>query len=171
VTVTDERATRFFMTIPEASSLVLEAGAMAERGETYVLDMGQPVRILDLVRRYLKAVDRSETPIVFTGLRPGEKLHEVLTDEAESSVPTAHPSISRMESETDLQEDILVRAESMYAWCGTGDDEALVGALRALLPHKAVVSEAPTVAAGTVPPPRRWHDNVAANVHEISVPA
>jgi FlaA1/EpsC-like NDP-sugar epimerase len=97
VTVTSPEMTRFFMTIPEASSLVVQAGAMGGRGQVYVLDMGEPVRILDLARQMIRLSGRDEAsvPIVFTGVRPGEKLHEVLWNDGEMVGPTSHPKIMR----------------------------------------------------------------------------
>lgn len=97
ITVTDAAATRFFMTIPEAASLVIESAVLAEGGETYILDMGQPVRILDLVHNYL-ALSGANNSIVFTGLRSGEKLHEQLVDNRVEAVSTTvHPQISRID--------------------------------------------------------------------------
>ena len=89
--------TRFFMTIPEASSLVVQAGAMGGRGQVYVLDMGEPVRILDLAKQMIRLSGRREEdiPIVFTGSRAGEKVHEVLWNEGEAVGPTSHPKIMR----------------------------------------------------------------------------
>ncbi|MGZ4396172.1 MAG: polysaccharide biosynthesis protein [Gaiellaceae bacterium] len=97
VTVTNAEMTRFFMTIPEAASLVVQAGAMGGRGQVYVLDMGEPVKILDLARQMiqLSGKDESQIPIVFTGTRAGEKLHEVLWDDGEAVGPTSHPKIMR----------------------------------------------------------------------------
>jgi FlaA1/EpsC-like NDP-sugar epimerase len=97
VTVTSPEMTRFFMTIPEATSLVVQAGAMGGRGQVYVLDMGEPVRILDLARQMIRLSGRDEAavPIVFTGVRPGEKLHEVLWNDGEMVGPTSHPKIMR----------------------------------------------------------------------------
>ena len=97
VTVTSPEMTRFFMTIPEASSLVVQAGAMGGRGQVYVLDMGEPVRILDLAKQMIRLSGRDEAsvPIVFTGVRPGEKLHEVLWNDGEMVGPTSHPKIMR----------------------------------------------------------------------------
>jgi FlaA1/EpsC-like NDP-sugar epimerase len=97
ITVTDPAATRYFMTIPEAASLVIEAAVLAQDGETYVLDMGQPVAILDLVRRYL-ALMKANNRVVFTGLRDGEKLDEQLIDyDCEDASSTTHPRISRID--------------------------------------------------------------------------
>jgi FlaA1/EpsC-like NDP-sugar epimerase len=89
--------TRFFMTIPEASSLVIQAGAMGGRGQVYVLDMGEPVRILDLAKQMIRLSGRKEedVPIVFTGALAGEKIHEVLWNEGEMVGPTSHPKIMR----------------------------------------------------------------------------
>jgi FlaA1/EpsC-like NDP-sugar epimerase len=97
VTVRHPDLTRFFMTIPEASSLVIQAGAMGGRGQVYVLDMGEPVRILDLAKEMIRLSGRNEedVPIVFTGVLAGEKIHEVLWNEGEMVGPTSHPKIMR----------------------------------------------------------------------------
>jgi FlaA1/EpsC-like NDP-sugar epimerase len=97
VTVRHPEMTRFFMTIPEASSLVIQAGAMGGRGQVYVLDMGDPVRILDLAKQMIRLSGRREddVPIVYTGVLPGEKIHEVLWSEGEMVGPTSHPKIMR----------------------------------------------------------------------------
>jgi FlaA1/EpsC-like NDP-sugar epimerase len=97
VTVRHPEMTRFFMTIPEASSLVVQAGAMGGRGQVYVLDMGEPVRILDLAKQMIRLSgrDESQVPITFTGVLAGEKIHEVLWNEGEMVGPTSHPKIMR----------------------------------------------------------------------------
>ena len=101
VTVTDARIVRYFMTISEAAQLVIQAGAMGEGGEVFVLDMGEPVKILDMARRliHLSGLDvkdelnpEGDIEIVFTGLRPGEKLYEELLI-GENDSPTRHPLI------------------------------------------------------------------------------
>lgn len=93
ITVTHPDVTRFFMTIEEAVGLVLEAAHLATGGETFVLDMGEPVRIVDLVANYARQLMLPEAQIRFTGLRPGEKLHETLFSVSEKRCPTAHPRI------------------------------------------------------------------------------
>ncbi|GAA3340739.1 hypothetical protein GCM10017714_21770 [Curtobacterium pusillum] len=93
VTVTHPDATRYFMTIPEACNLVIQAAAIAEPGEVLVLDMGEPVRILDVARRMIAALGGS-SDIVFTGLRPGEKLHEELIGAGETERRPVHPKIT-----------------------------------------------------------------------------
>ena len=89
--------TRFFMTIPEASSLVVQAGSMGGKGQIYVLDMGTPVKIVDLARQMIELSGRTEEqiPISFVGARAGEKLHEELWNEGEDVGPTKHPKIMR----------------------------------------------------------------------------
>lgn len=93
VTVTHPDATRYFMSIPEACHLVIQAAAVAQPGEVLVLDMGEPVRILDIARRMIAALGGS-TDIVFSGLRPGEKLHEDLIGQGETERRPVHPKIS-----------------------------------------------------------------------------
>ena len=98
ITVTDPDVTRFFMTIEEAVQLVIQAGAIGGDGDVLVLDMGEPVRIADVARRLAEQAER-DVDIVFTGLRPGEKLHEVLIAPDELATATTHPLIYRMRSE------------------------------------------------------------------------
>ncbi len=96
VTITHPDVTRFFMTIPEACQLVLEAGVMGKGGEIYIFDMGQSVKIADLAKKMIKLSGMElgkDISIVFTGLRPGEKLYEELLADKENTVPTHHPKI------------------------------------------------------------------------------
>ena len=93
VTVTDERIVRFFMLIPEACKLVLEAGTMGNGGEIFVFDMGEPVRIADLAKRMIALSGAKNVEIKYTGLREGEKLYEEVLNELEGTKPTFHEKI------------------------------------------------------------------------------
>src|SRR5699024_8628501 len=103
VTITDKRIIRYFMTIPEASQLVLASGAMAKNGELFVLDMGQPVRILDLAENMIRLSGVHGVEIVETGLRPGEKLYEELLIKTENLDKTDN-SLIFIEKDTPLSE-------------------------------------------------------------------
>jgi FlaA1/EpsC-like NDP-sugar epimerase len=99
VTVTHPDMTRFFMTIPEAASLVIQAGAIGGRGDVFVLDMGEPVRIIDLAMQMIRLSGKEperDIDVEIVGARPGEKLHEELWGEGETVVPTSHPKIMRV---------------------------------------------------------------------------
>jgi FlaA1/EpsC-like NDP-sugar epimerase len=135
VTVTHPEMTRFFMTIPEAATLVVQAGAMGGRGQVYVLDMGQPVKILDLAKQMIRLSGRDETqvPIVFSGVRPGEKLHEVLWNDGEAVGPTSHPKIMRAARPAiarDWLEEELAELERLTQ---EGDAAAVVAKLAAMV--------------------------------------
>jgi FlaA1/EpsC-like NDP-sugar epimerase len=89
---------RYFMTIPEAVQLIVQAGAIGESGDIFVLDMGEPVKIVDLAHNMIRLSGKEperDIPIEFIGVRPGEKLHEDLWAEGEAAVPTSHPKILR----------------------------------------------------------------------------
>jgi FlaA1/EpsC-like NDP-sugar epimerase len=104
VTVTHPEVTRFFMTIPEAAQLIIQAGAMGEGGEIYILKMGTPVRIVDMARDLIRLSGREperDIKIVFTGLREGEKLYEELITEGEGIVPTRHDKILVLRPDPD----------------------------------------------------------------------
>jgi FlaA1/EpsC-like NDP-sugar epimerase len=119
LTVTHPEMTRYFMTIPEAVSLVVQAGAMGGRGQVYVLDMGDPVKILDLARNMIRLSGRepeTDIAIEFIGAKPGEKLHEELWSDGETVGPTSHPKILRAaRSPIDVSwlEDELAELERM----------------------------------------------------------
>jgi FlaA1/EpsC-like NDP-sugar epimerase len=96
LTVTHPEMTRFFMTIPEAVSLIVQAGAIGDHGQVFVLDMGEPVKILDLARNMIRLSGKEpdkDVAVAFVGVRPGEKLHEVLWNEDETVERTDHPKI------------------------------------------------------------------------------
>lgn len=108
VTVTHEEITRYFMSIPEASQLVLQAAAMGRGGEIFVLDMGQPVRIVELARKMIRlsGYEDDEIRIEFTGLRPGEKLYEELLADSEKTRATPHPKL-RVAQSRGLPDDFF----------------------------------------------------------------
>jgi len=133
VTVTHPEVTRFFMTIPEACELVLQAGAIGQPGDVLVLDMGEPIRIIDVASRLIDESSQN-IEIEFTGLRQGEKLHEVLLSAAECGTPSRHPLITQVSVPPleplellvdDAGEHIgeLLRSQMATA-LPTGDDDA-----------------------------------------------
>ncbi len=134
ITLTDRRIIRYFMTIPEASQLVLESGAMAKNGELFVLDMGQPVKILDLAQSMIRLSGVSGIEIVETGLRPGEKLYEELLVKTEDLDKTDN-SLIFVEKDTPLpREELERRLTILEKACATGDDEAVRRALKQVVP-------------------------------------
>lgn len=134
VTITDKRIIRYFMTIPEASQLVLASGAMAKNGELFVLDMGQPVRILDLAENMIRLSGVHGVEIVETGLRPGEKLYEELLIKTENLDKTDN-SLIFIEKDTPLSESqIEVTLALLDRACATGDDEIVRTALYQAVP-------------------------------------
>ncbi|MBT0895157.1 polysaccharide biosynthesis protein [Geobacter hydrogenophilus] len=138
VTVTDPKVIRYFMTIPEACQLVLQAGCIGNGGEIFVLDMGDPVRILDLAEELIRLsgfVPHEEIDIVFTGLRPGEKLFEELLIDGEGIKPTRHEKIkvlAAMDSDFDAVEREL---GVLFAMAGNADIAGIVKQLRTIVPE------------------------------------
>lgn len=134
VTVTHPDVSRFFMTVEEAVGLVLEAAAMAEYAETFVLDMGEPVEIVKLVRKYAEQMNLPEIQIRYTGLRPGEKLTEKVFSDAEERVRSAHPKIWATRR-TELPGDFEILLKSLYAAADDGDSVQARQLLRQLVPE------------------------------------
>jgi FlaA1/EpsC-like NDP-sugar epimerase len=136
VTVTDAEMTRFFMTIPEAVALVIQAGAIGGRGRILVLDMGEPVRILDLARNMIrlsgKEPDR-DVEITFIGTRPGEKIHEELFAEGETWKPTTHPKIVALDVSPVDRAWLESRLDELETLVHAGDTLELVGRLAAVV--------------------------------------
>jgi FlaA1/EpsC-like NDP-sugar epimerase len=136
VTVTHPEITRYFMSIPEAAQLVLQAGLMGSGGEVFVLDMGEPVKIADLARDMIRLSGFSEADIriVYTGLRPGEKLYEELLTADENTVRTPHPKlrIARVRSE---HQQWLTRLEAWLERTELPDDDTVRQELAAWVPE------------------------------------
>ena len=117
VTVVHPDITRFFMTIPEACQLVIQAGAIGGSGEVLVLDMGQPIRILDVAKRLVRDSGK-RIDIQFTGLREGEKLHEVLFSDHENPAPTAHPMISAVGVDASDPDEVVEEFAQLFSGVG-----------------------------------------------------
>ena len=134
VTITDKRITRFFMSIPEASQLVLASGAMAKNGDLFVLDMGKPVKILDLAESMIKLTGAKNVKIVETGLRPGEKLYEELLVKTEELDKTDNKQIF-IERDTAISpEELNVKLIRLKEVCQAEDDNKAREALRIVVP-------------------------------------
>lgn len=134
VTITDKRIIRYFMTIPEASQLVLASGAMANNGELFVLDMGEPVKILDLAESMIRLMGAHGIEIIETGLRPGEKLYEELLIKTENLDKTSNSLIFIEHDQPLTKQEIEEKLETLRAACNTGDDDQARVALRSVVP-------------------------------------
>ena len=135
VTVTDPNIIRFFMLIPEACKLVLEAGTHGSGGEIFVFDMGKPVRIADLAKRMIKLSGAKNIEIKYTGLRAGEKLYEEVLSTTENTLPSFHEKIRIAEvREYDFNE-VNKQIESLIALSHTYDDMAIVEKMKEIVPE------------------------------------
>ena len=135
VTVTDSRIVRYFMLIPEACKLVLEAGTKGNGGEIFVFDMGQPVKIADLANRMIKLSGAKNVEIKFTGLRPGEKLYEEVLNELEGTKPTFHEKIRIAEVRVYDYEKVNKDIEELIDISKKYDDMATVKKMKEIVPE------------------------------------
>ena len=135
VTVTDPRIIRFFMLIPEACKLVLEAGTHGRGGEIFVFDMGKPVRIADLAKRMIMLSGRKDVQIEYVGLRAGEKLYEEVLSNTENTLPSFHPKIRiaqvREYDYAQVERDI----EELIQIANTYDPMAIVKKMKEIVPE------------------------------------
>ena len=134
VTITDKRIIRYFMTIPEASQLVLESGAMADNGELFVLDMGKPVKIMDLATNMISLMGARNIEIVETGLRPGEKLYEELLVKKEDLEKTDNDLIFVEKEKPITMEELEEKLSILQEALENSDDDGVREALRKVVP-------------------------------------
>ena len=138
VTVTHPEITRFFMTIPEAVSLVLQAGAMGKGGEIFVFDMGQMIKIADLAKKMIKLSGYTigkDMELVYSGLRPGEKLYEEVLSDAEATQPTHHPKILIARVQEYNVDRLSQWFDEVKSMLSEQSNDSLVAALKALIPE------------------------------------
>ena len=138
VTVTHPEITRFFMTIPEACQLVLEAGATGSGGEIYIFDMGKSVRILDLAKKMIRLsglTEGQDIQIVFSGLRPGEKIYEELLADKETTLPTHHEKIMIGKVREYVFEEVSNQIEELIALFKTQRNEEIVIKMKEIVPE------------------------------------
>ncbi len=160
VTVTHPDMIRYFMTIPEAVSLILQTGAMAEDYGTYVLEMGRPVAIVELARKMIEIMGAPNVQMKFVGLRPGEKLKEELSEESEQQIPTEHPMVFQLTSEDapanapNLNE---VVDEMVYHARGQEAGKAL-NLLRRAVPNYSTADFPDNTREGGLKYPPQWTD-------------
>jgi FlaA1/EpsC-like NDP-sugar epimerase len=138
VTVTDAEMTRFFMTIPEAAALVIQAGAIGGRGQIFVLDMGEPVRILDLAENMIRLSGKEpgrDVEVKFIGVRPGEKIHEELFAEGETWHPTTHSKILALDVHAVDRDWLDAELDGLAQLVEDGDTLGVVSRLREIVLH------------------------------------
>ena len=156
MTVTDAEMTRFFMTIPEAVALVIQAGAIGGRGRILVLDMGEPIRIVDLARNMIRLSGKEperDIQITFIGARPGEKIHEELFAKGETWKPTAHPKIVALDVSAVERGWLDGKLDELERLVETGDTLELVGRLAAIVrePNGAALADGAGAATAATP--------------------
>ena len=135
VTVTHKDIIRFFMLIPEACKLVLEAGTMGHGGEIFVFDMGKPVRIVDLAERMIRLSGAKNVEIKFTGLRDGEKLYEEVLNDEETTLPSAHPKIKVAKVREYVYTDVCEQVDDLVASSSNEEDMQIVKRMKEMVPE------------------------------------
>ena len=135
LTVTHRDIIRYFMTIPEACNLVLEAGAMGEGGDIFVFDMGKPVKIYDMARKMIQLSGRHNIEIKEIGLRPGEKLYEELLATKENTIPTYHPKIMHAQVRRYNVDDVDREYNDLWQVLETMDDMKIVAKMKGIVPE------------------------------------
>ena len=141
ITITDRNIIRYFMTIPEASQLVLQSGAMAKSRELFVLDMGEPVKILDLAETMIRLSAQNDIEIIETGLRPGEKLYEELLVKTEEMEKTQNELIFIERGRPIAQDDVRYKIKILRAAVESGDNGEAKKALKAVVPTFKAASD------------------------------
>jgi FlaA1/EpsC-like NDP-sugar epimerase len=165
VTVTHPDMQRYFMTIPEASQLVLQAGAMGAGGEIFILDMGEPVKIVDLARDLITLSGLrpgEDIEIKFDGVRPGEKLFEQLATDAEHADKTKHPKIFIGRIASPAWAGVSRGVDDLIALADGGSDDQIRRALRAVVPEYT---------GGLAAPPGQVAEPAAATARASGLPA
>jgi FlaA1/EpsC-like NDP-sugar epimerase len=138
VTITHPEMKRYFMTIPEATQLVLEAASIGRGGEIFILDMGEPVKVVDLARDLIALSglrEGDDIDIVFTGLRPGEKLFEELSTAEEQAEKTRHPKIFTGRIKPHVIDEVVAELARLRAASGSGDGERVRQVFASLVPE------------------------------------
>jgi FlaA1/EpsC-like NDP-sugar epimerase len=138
VTVTHPEITRYFMTIPEACQLVLEAGTIGQGGEIFIFDMGKSVKIVDLVRKMIKLYGLTvgkDIEIVYSGLRPGEKLYEELLNDQENTLPTHHPQIMRAKVQEFDHASVKAQVDDLISLFSSQNNVDIVAHMKAMVPE------------------------------------
>lgn len=138
ITITDPHVTRYFMTIPEACSLVLEAGAMGKGGEIFIFDMGKSVKIIDLAKKMIQLSGLTlgkDIQITYTGLRPGEKLFEELLNDKENTLPTYHPQIMIAKVQESDMASISAQVDELISLFGNQMNTEIVKKMKQIVPE------------------------------------
>ena len=135
VTVTDPNIIRYFMLIPEACRLVLEAGTHGKGGEIFIFDMGKPVRIADLAKRMIKLSGAKDVEVKYTGLRPGEKLYEEMLSNEENTIPSFHEKIRIAKVREYDYDDVERDIEELISIADSFDDMKTVAKMKAMVPE------------------------------------